>query len=454
MKDINNIGIIAEDGALASAIYQAVIDLINQHGSQGKRLSHPNVCLLRRTKKSNRAERAILQDTELLRKLETDLVFYPEAHMQPFVSSAESKIPVRALPREDLIEGHESESERKQKILHIAKHVFESIYHEHSATDTKRQSRRLKLPIYSQKYSEEKVPLIAIHGGMGPESGNDAFSQLCDMYDGDALLYSAARTPNAAKTFLKEISTDGYSFTKNPLPQLAEDRKRLLSIKPDAVVMACNTMHLFQPALVGDRVNKQKIPTFHIVEKGIQSIPSHARVLVLATSASLENALIQQVTNQLGREDVTYLYPTKQDQEKIDQAIEDYVLRGNDYVAAGKLIKSVVQQYAKQLGRKGVVMGGCTEIAVALRKGSIELWDHEEIRHQEVKDRLLRLIGLKPDLIVLNLSDNPAPVFSDYAPKPKAMLLFCDNLRIALENAVEMVEKSSKTPSEPQKRAR
>jgi aspartate/glutamate racemase len=436
-----NIAVVVENPKVGAYIYQAVIERVNRLSGSTKGIQHPNVVIYSRKPRLNDAKAQLDHDSKTVFKLDSRVMFYPDMSLSgvdldksrvrvykdapdlvtlPAASAGNSVVSLDQLSKPD-----------RKKIEDWAECIVGAALYKNKEHFSKN--------IHSNGHSDNGMihpdGLIAIHGGMGPESGNGALMYLSDRFKGDIVLMSAAQTPNSAKDFIVDMQAKPpRSSHPNPEPFVTEDRKKLVSINPDVIWMACNTMHYFQEPLQNTAPDK----TLHIIEAGLQKAPKFAKVLLLATNASVTSGIFKTALEHIGRTDIRLVYPEPAMQSKIDTAIEEHVLKGVDYPKAARLIEEVVQRYAPKLGNNGFVMSGCTEVQVALKQGGGNLWDNDKHK-KAISSKIWKNFKQgKPDLIVMNLSQNKAAVFTDYEMPPLIEFPIVDNLKEAADRSVEM----------------
>lgn len=214
---------------------------------------------------------------------------------------------------------------------------------------------------------------VGIHDGMGPEAGFKTAANLsqkgCDFLmmsevstpviaHIDGLIRYMPETGRMVESHLFHNQHDG--MVGDAMPRLLQARYALQSCGVDAVVMPCNTAHLYQAHL--DSVTT--VPVISLIEASIDAIPHGERALLLATDETLASNIYQDAVHRTNRHDITLVLPNEEEQQRIQSGIFDSV-HGGRHEEGGRLFQSVIHDRQHQID---CVVAGCTEVVLGLSR--------------------------------------------------------------------------------------
>lgn len=204
------------------------------------------------------------------------------------------------------------------------------------------------------------LPTIGVLGGMGPAATADFYRKLVEatpaQRDQDhlpVLIHSVPQIPDRASSYLHGAPS--------PLPMLARFARELQASGAQAIVMPCNTAHLWYDEL-RDAV---EIPILHIVDSVLEALRDcEVRTIgVIGTGATLAGQLYPRRSRTMGRAELRWIEPTA-------IAQQSRVTPGIEAVKAGRIeqARGLLQPVARELvehGAQALVLA-CTEIPLVL----------------------------------------------------------------------------------------
>jgi aspartate racemase len=174
---------------------------------------------------------------------------------------------------------------------------------------------------YNQAMATEEAngrnPMIGILGGMGPEATLDLYRHIISLTpasrDQDhlrVLIYSNPKIPDRTEA----ITADGES----PLVELVESAKLLEREGAGIIAMPCNSAHYFLPQMQ----RAVSIPILDMIEETCrtlrQTLPSVQKAELIAALGTVRSGVYHRSLEKAG---IEILVPTREDQEKIQSAI-------------------------------------------------------------------------------------------------------------------------------------
>ncbi len=200
---------------------------------------------------------------------------------------------------------------------------------------------------------------LGVLGGMGPLAGVFFMERLialskadCNQQHMPAILWSDPRIPARTQAYLKQ--------GPDPLPWMMNGVNRLVSMGADAIVIPCNTAHLWYESLAAET----SVPILHIVRAVADDMRREGMhrgcVGLMGTAATLELGLYQQVLEADG-----YQCLVPQDGEMMA-----YCKKAIALVVANRIVEAFEPAAAcveslRQQGADAVVLG-CTELPLAI----------------------------------------------------------------------------------------
>lgn len=204
--------------------------------------------------------------------------------------------------------------------------------------------------------------ILGILGGMGPLAGASFLTRLtllttatCDQEHLHTILWSDPTVPDRTDALLSQ--------GPSPLPKLLQGVRQLQTMGANAIVIPCNTAHLWY----NDLIETIPVPILHIVEAVVASLKSYGllrgTIGVMGTSATLKFGLYQQFLEKAG---YRCLLPTGEEMER-------YCMPSIRMAKANRLSESYhpAAEGATRLKRRGAiaVILGCSELPLAIQAG-------------------------------------------------------------------------------------
>lgn len=144
----------------------------------------------------------------------------------------------------------------------------------------------------------------------------------------------------------------------SPLPALLEDIEKINILKPEFIVIPCNTAHYF----IEDLKKATSIPIINMIKETVKSIPfsSHSKkkIGLATTEGTLASQLYEHELRSKGYE---VILPTIALQNKINQLI--YTFIKEQAIINFSLYEEILEDF-KQLGNDFTLLG-CTELSLA-----------------------------------------------------------------------------------------
>jgi aspartate racemase len=228
--------------------------------------------------------------------------------------------------------------------------------------------------------SKNKMPIIGIIGGVGPYAGLDLNLKIFDQTVANedqahlnVVLFSFAQEiPDRTAYLNGEISGD---MTGPVVRMLFE----MDALGVSVVGIPCNTFHacsIFSRVQEALQANKKTIRLLNmIVETGRfleKNCPDIARLGALCTNGTIYARVYE---NEMERVGIKVVYPDKEQQNKLHQAIYNrlYGVKAYSNPVTKKARKDILQ-VAEHLSNKGVqaILLGCTELPIVIKSEFIK----------------------------------------------------------------------------------
>lgn len=195
---------------------------------------------------------------------------------------------------------------------------------------------------------------FAILGGMGTLATtnflvemNKRYRPYCDQEYLDYVLFNHASIPDRTAYILDHSQV-------SPLEALIESLKQIDCLKPDFIVIPCNTAHYFYQELA----EVTEIPILNMLnltQTALADLPGK-KVGVCATEGTVQSGLYQDIIKEAGKD---LLLPTKEIQKKVTDLIYQSVKTQGE--ADITLLKKILRIY-QDLGAD-IILLGCTEVS-------------------------------------------------------------------------------------------
>lgn len=203
-----------------------------------------------------------------------------------------------------------------------------------------------------------REPLIGVLGGLGPMATSWFSRRVIELTDADAdqehanlLILNHAAVPDRTAYLLGNA-------LESPAPAMVADAALLERAGCDAIVIPCNTSHVFYDEIQA----AVSIPVVHLIElvadaaaaRGMQTL------CILCTEGTRASNLYGAACRSRG---IRCRYPDPAVQEVVTSVIYDRVKAGK--TASEQVLRSVIE-LELDAGCDGVVLG-CTELSVAFQ---------------------------------------------------------------------------------------
>lgn len=197
--------------------------------------------------------------------------------------------------------------------------------------------------------------LLGVLGGLGPMS-TFRFCELltshtkaeCDADHIDMIISSRATTPDRTDFILGRSS-------KDPLPVMLEELRRLENAGADLIVIPCNTAHYFYRGLQ----KECRVPMINIIEETVSFLQKGRihRIGLLATEGTVRSGAYEQACK---KADIECLSPSEEEQKIISDIIYQSVKQNKE--ADLQAFLRVAESLQKRGCEKLVL--GCTELSL------------------------------------------------------------------------------------------
>lgn len=200
-------------------------------------------------------------------------------------------------------------------------------------------------------------PLVGVLGGVGPLATSRLLRRVIELTDASAdqahanlLVLNHAAIPDRTAYLLG-------SSAENPAPVLAADAALLERAGCDAIVIPCNTSHVFYDEIQA----AVSIPVVHLIELVADAAARGMQTLcILCTEGTRAANLYGAACRRRG---IRCGYPDSEVQVLVTSVIYDRVKAGK--TASEQVLRSVIE-LELDAGGDGVVLG-CTELSVAFQ---------------------------------------------------------------------------------------
>ncbi len=201
---------------------------------------------------------------------------------------------------------------------------------------------------------------VGILGGMGPQASIKLYEQIIEKSSTDHqakrgsdfphLLISNLPIPDLIQND-KDLST--------AVEMLSTEAKNLQQAGADFLVMACNTMHLFQAQIT----KNLHIPFHSLIDHVIEEILKRKikKIGLLGSTTTVNSGLYSEPLKQLGVQVIT---PHSQQQEQLAYIIKKIIAKSltkNDHQVLKNIMKNLHEQDVQ------TILLGCTELPLVIK---------------------------------------------------------------------------------------
>ncbi|MBS3140999.1 aspartate/glutamate racemase family protein [Candidatus Woesearchaeota archaeon] len=200
---------------------------------------------------------------------------------------------------------------------------------------------------------------IGVLGGIGPEASAEFYNKLINKLQESNLIKTNKDYPQiiinsipAQELIFDKIKEKDLEFYKKGL-------KELDSLKPDFIIMVCNTIHLYydilQKEISTPILDLRKLVKEYLEENKIKS------VLIIGTPNTIKQGLYK-------FKEIKTFEPNKKELKQLTNAIFNYN-KGIEKNLQSKVVKEICNKYI-QKGAQFILLG-CTEFALMLEKENL-----------------------------------------------------------------------------------
>jgi len=207
--------------------------------------------------------------------------------------------------------------------------------------------------------------LTDVAGGMGPAATVDFYRKLIDATPANrdqehlrVVIWADPTVPDRQQALL--------SGGEDPTPWLEEGVRRLIGCGAEVLVVPCNTIHAYLPAVIAGK-DLEFISIIDATVDALDPSVNGSRIGLLAADAAVASGLYQRALQDAGLEPVL---PSIASQRMLMDVI--------DGVKAGQVnarLREHVVRILSELAADGVeaVIAGCTEVSVVLEEMEPEI---------------------------------------------------------------------------------
>lgn len=200
---------------------------------------------------------------------------------------------------------------------------------------------------------------IGILGGIGPEATGLFYLKLIEEFQVRGMIKSNADFPHILINSIPapELIDDNIDY--KDLDMYIRGLKELDSLRPDFIVMVCNTIHLFYD-LLNNKVESELIDLREEVFRAIKKTRIK-KITVIGTPNTIIKGLYR-------FDRIEYFNPSRSELEELSKAIFDFN-RGQEKEKQKEKVISIVNRQLS-LGSEAVLLG-CTEFGIMLGNQNI-----------------------------------------------------------------------------------
>ncbi len=203
---------------------------------------------------------------------------------------------------------------------------------------------------------------IGILGGMGPAASALLYQRLIATAQ---QRYQAEQDTDYPPLFIYNLPLRGFDETgfTDPLlvrQQLINGVQKLAAAGSDFIIIACNTVHYFLPAMQA----AVSVPIMSIIEEAVKKVVAeHYSVIGVLGSASTARLLVYQ--HVLENSGIKVVLPNYAQQVLIDEVIV-HVMSGKQGEVDVGALQTIIIQLQNQ-GAQAIILG-CTELPLAINR--------------------------------------------------------------------------------------
>lgn len=225
--------------------------------------------------------------------------------------------------------------------------------------------------------THKKIRKLGILGGIGPEASSYFYAEIIRRLRERGLIHQNADYPQIVLNSVNAPELVSNDVTDEMLEPYAQGILELVSLKPDYIVMACNTIHLFRDRLIKRSGYTNISNISEIVSETLKA--TSGSICVMGTASTVSSGLYYVA----GR---AYVNPDGDQLSEIGAIVVDYNATGEVKKNKEKLLKIIQRQKDKGAG---IFIAGCTEVSELLHGvKSVELVDALELLIEDTIQRI------------------------------------------------------------------
>jgi|SRR3989344_4104362 len=219
---------------------------------------------------------------------------------------------------------------------------------------------------------------IGILGGIGPEASIYFYSEIIRRLRERGAIHRNADYPQIIITSINAPELVSMEVTDEMLAPYVGGIKELALLKPECIIMACNTIHLFRDRLIKQSGYTNISDISLVVATALEKSPG--TICVLGTAATVTSDLYALA----GRD---FSNPDENELKEIGEVVVSYNATGE--MAKNKEVLLRIAENHRNKGA-GIFIAGCTEVSELLRgEKTITLIDTLELL---IEDTLHRVV--------------------------------------------------------------
>ena len=220
---------------------------------------------------------------------------------------------------------------------------------------------------------------FGILGGIGPEASSYFYAEIIKRLRDRGFIRRNADYPQIVINNLNAPELVSMDVTDEMLAPYVEGIKELALHKPEYIVMACNTIHLFRDQLIIKSGYANISDISKVVSDALEKTPG--TICVLGTAATVTSGLYAIP----GRD---FSNPDENELKEIGEVIVSYNASG-ELSKNKETLLGIVKNHQQQ--GASIFIAGCTEVSEVLREvGGVNLVDTLELLIENTIERITK----------------------------------------------------------------
>jgi aspartate racemase len=196
---------------------------------------------------------------------------------------------------------------------------------------------------------------IGLLGGIGPQATGYLYSNLITKLKNSGRIKSNSDYPNIIINSINAPELTGADISIKQLQPYIDGIKELTIQKPDYILMACNTIHIYRDLLIQESGYANILSLREIVEKYLKNYPNQ-KICILGTQSAISGGLYD-------FENIEYINPDEEQLKKIENIIENFNKTGEIESNLFCIIEIIDNLKSKGVDR---FLTACTELSELL----------------------------------------------------------------------------------------